>query len=424
MKASEVFTPGATPSYTYYDRSEKKLEEQLLQAIETKGFITSISGPSKCGKTVLCESVLGRQKDRMLLIPGGGIKTDAQFWNQIRSHLAYPNSTQVQRSTQNGESAALSSAGTIGSTNVASLSSKSQVQTESNVGSLQVHTYDGFNGPQLLENIREKSIRLVVDDFHYIEPEVQKSLAQQFKEAARQGNTIVLVSITQRSDQAIRANPDLRGRLMTIDIPFWTQDELKAIPRQGFKVLNVHAHEEVVNVFERESLGSPQLMQALCLALCRYWKLEDPYPELRKMTCPTGAAERFLKETAALANCKTVYDMLKAGPPVHGSPRNQYNFRDATSGDVYGVLLRAVPVGEPKLSLNYNEIMERVEKIVAGSQPTGASVESALKHLHGIASKKINDDRVLEWDAEKKVLNVLDPYFLYYLRWSGISGGI
>jgi len=44
-----------------------------------------------------------------------------------------------------------------------------------------------------------------------------------------------------------------------------------------------------------------------------------------------------------------------------------------------------------------------------------------LGHLHDIAEKKLKADRVLEWDAEKDRLNILDPHFLYYLRWSGIS---
>ena len=77
MKASDIFTPGAVPEYTYYDRDHLNLEFRLLEAIETKGMISSLAGPSKSGKTVLCESVIGTRG--MLLIPGGGISASFLF---------------------------------------------------------------------------------------------------------------------------------------------------------------------------------------------------------------------------------------------------------------------------------------------------------------------------------------------------------
>ena len=420
MKASEVFTPGSTPKYTYYERPEQQLEEQLLHAIETKGYLTSISGPSKCGKTVLCESVLGKKEESMLLVPGGGIASERVFWDRMRAQLELPSRVDAQRSVQESKVSSNSVKFSLGSKDVIGVSGGLSRGDGAQAKSSQLHSYVGPNGPQMLEHLRKQDIRLVVDDFHYITPPVQKLLAQQFKEAARQGTTIVLVSITERSDQAIRANPDLRGRLLTIDIPFWTSEELRAIPMKGFKVLNVDSHVDVVELFTQESVGSPQLMQALCLELCRFWKLEEPYETPKTMTCPPGAAQMFLRKTAALANCKTAFDLLQSGPKVHGSPRKAYRLKNGNEGDIYAVLLRAIPHGEPQLSLRYQEIMERIASIIDGEPPGGGSVVSALGHADEIVKTKLQTDRVLEWDAEKDVLNILDPYFLYYLRWSGI----
>lgn len=422
MKVSEVFTPGATPKYTYYERPGQKLEEQLLHAVETRGYLTSISGPSKCGKTVLCEAVLGKQQERMLLVPGGGISSERMFWERMRAQLQLLSRPRGSSQPVTGKSPSefvtmpLGGMSLIGKSGVMSRGGDATTTTSDK--------YEGPTGPQMLEYIRSYGIRLVVDDFHYITMPVQRALAQQFKEGARKGTTIVLVSITERSDQVIRANPDLRGRLLTIDIPFWTKDELRQIPQQGFKVLNVDAHIDVVELFTQESLGSPQLMQALCLEICRFWNLEEAYPTPRTMTCPPGAAQNFLRKTVALANCKTAFDLLQAGPKVHGSARKVYRLRNRTEGDIYAVLLRAIPIGDPMLSLRYSDIMERIASIIDGDPPGGASVVSALGHADEIVKKRLQSDRVLEWDAEKDVLNVLDPYFLYYLRWSGIATGL
>ena len=418
MKASEVFTPGSTPKYTYYDRPEQDLENQLLRAVETKGFITSISGPSKCGKTVLCESVLGKKQERMLLIPGGGISSEYDFWNRLRIELDLPSKIDSLASVQHTEGTSTQIGAKAGIPGVITaqgdLSANGSVLTSTS----QVHTHDGMSGPQMLGYLRTQGIRLVVDDFHYVAFAAQKALAQQFKEAARQGTTIVLVSISERSDQAIRANPDLRGRLLTIDIPYWTTEELKAIPQKGFKVLNVDAHPDVVNLFTTESVGSPQLMQALCLELCHFWKLEEPFPSPRSMTCPSGAGEKFLRKTSALANCKTAFDMLRSGPKPHGSPRKGYKIKNGAEGDIYALLLRAIAHGKPTLTLNYQEIMARISELVDEKQVSG--VVKALIRANEIVEQKLQTDRVLEWDGEKNVLNILDPYFLFYLRWSDV----
>lgn len=61
-KAKEVFIPGALPESTYITRRDRMnftYEDRLRQALNINGYLTFISGPSKIGKTVLCEKVIG-----------------------------------------------------------------------------------------------------------------------------------------------------------------------------------------------------------------------------------------------------------------------------------------------------------------------------------------------------------------------------
>ena len=110
MKASDIFTPGALPEYTYYDREDLNLEFRLLEAIETKGMISSVAGPSKSGKTVLCESVIGTRG--MLLLPGGGVNDEAVFWRRLRRKLALP--VQQTKSASESKSADFTARGEAG----------------------------------------------------------------------------------------------------------------------------------------------------------------------------------------------------------------------------------------------------------------------------------------------------------------------
>lgn len=62
LLAEQVFKPGAFPEYTYVSRKSTDLgidyELRLRQALKVSGYLTSIIGPSKMGKTVLCEKVI------------------------------------------------------------------------------------------------------------------------------------------------------------------------------------------------------------------------------------------------------------------------------------------------------------------------------------------------------------------------------
>ena len=97
MKATDIFTPGTLPTHTYYERPNLNLEQALLNAVDTPGMITAVSGPSKSGKTVLCESVIGLNS--MVLVTGGGVGDEETFWRRIRSKLKMPSGSSQSSGT-------------------------------------------------------------------------------------------------------------------------------------------------------------------------------------------------------------------------------------------------------------------------------------------------------------------------------------
>src|SRR5437660_12705741 len=80
MKATEVFTPGSFPLHTYVERAKERLEQQLRDAVQTPGQVVSLVGPSKSGKTVLVEKVVG---DALITISGAGIRSPDDVWQRI-----------------------------------------------------------------------------------------------------------------------------------------------------------------------------------------------------------------------------------------------------------------------------------------------------------------------------------------------------
>ena len=413
MRSTEVFTPGTLPKYTYYERPDLNLEQALLDAVDTPGIIAAVSGPSKSGKTVLCESVIGLNS--MLLVTGGGIDSEPVFWQRIRSRLKLPATASTSSGVgKSGEIGAKASAG-------AKLIFSAQGELEGKFGkseqSQSTFEFDPISGVELLERVRKSGKTLVVDDFHYIDREVQKVLVEQFKEAARAGCTIVVVAVPHRGDDAIRANPDLRGRVRSVEVTYWSEEELRNIPRLGFPKLNAVLDATIIDRFACESLSSPQLMQSLCLDFCRAQHIDQTLTDVSTVTLSDEQLSRLLQTVAKTSNGQTALDILEKGPRVRGTERNSYQLLGGGSGDVYTVVLRAIASGDPKLTLTYSEIRERVASVITGEPPSGSSIVSTLTKMDEAAQKMRQGDRVLEWDSEKETLNFPDPYFLYFLRW-------
>ena len=91
-----------------------------------------------------------------------------------------------------------------------------------------------------------------------------------------------------------------------------------------------------------------------------------------------------------------------------------FTFDDSSTGDVYNVLVRALAIDPPFLSLSFDELEERVGEMVrAGGKP---NVQRTLGYL----SSLFKDGKApLEWDSKKKLLTVVDPHFYFYLRFTG-----
>lgn len=82
---ARIFTAGGQPTYTYNPREHLCLEEQVCEYLDTRYKILSITGPTKCGKTVLIRAKIPRNQG--IWISGGQIHEENDLWNSIINRL-------------------------------------------------------------------------------------------------------------------------------------------------------------------------------------------------------------------------------------------------------------------------------------------------------------------------------------------------
>src|SRR2546428_11758889 len=97
LPAQEVFTPGTFPTHTYVAQRNHGYEEQLKRSLLVKGFLVSILGPSKSGKTVLVDKVLGNSAVK---ISGSDISSTVDLWQHVLARIG----ERVERSQESVES--------------------------------------------------------------------------------------------------------------------------------------------------------------------------------------------------------------------------------------------------------------------------------------------------------------------------------
>src|SRR5438477_7854028 len=91
LPSNVVFTPNAFPRHNYVERDELHHERLLREWARSSNQLASISGPSKAGKTVLVQRVVG--EDMLITVSGASVRAPDQLWERVLDWWGEPHST-------------------------------------------------------------------------------------------------------------------------------------------------------------------------------------------------------------------------------------------------------------------------------------------------------------------------------------------
>lgn len=394
LYSNDVFKPGSFPNLTYVSRKSSGFnftyETRLMQALNTPGYLTSIIGPSKTGKTVLCEKVIGI--DNIVSLSGSDFRTDDDFWKIVANKVGislegeYSETSSHRGTSSNPEE-------TSTSTREKFISSKDKV----------------------IQYFKDSNSTLIIDDFHYAPEQLQFDIAYQLKDAIRKEFKAIVISLPHRADDAIRKNPDLSGRLNLINIEPWKKDELQTIATTGFNKLGIDINESFTSKMAIESLTSPQLMQSICLNLSII--LDIDHIVVKEITNPQILKESYNFTTINLPYQEVVRKLV-TGPSTRGQRRKKYKLDNGEQVDIYHILLKAIALDPPLTSIFLDNMKDRIDKLIysSGERIERKKIKDSLQKIDVIMQSSGQIYQVFEWKDNQ--IFILDPLFLFYLRWS------
>ena len=414
---NKVFTPGGMPRYTYVDRSWRKLEQRLEESKKHLCKLITLTGATKSGKTVLVNRIFPRLEENNIWIDGGSIGNENDFWSQILNELK--GATEFEETTS--KESIQNTTGKIGGKAGIPLLMEGKGEVSTGIGGKQSDSekLKRSLSPRAaaISALREHEIALIIDDFHYLDRQFQGDVVRALKPLVFEGIPVIAIAIPHRRYDAIKVEREMTGRLLSIEVPPWSSDELTKIANIGFPLLKINVSEELKKRLAKESYGSPHLMQEFCRELCRIKGIEESLTH-EVQIC---SLDESIFHDVAEGTGKIIYDRLAKGPRQR-KDRIQRKLAKGGKVDIYKVVLFALAEMKPGMDkIEYEKLRTAIKHVLNDNIPQAHEVSRVLDKMSEIASSDEASTPVIDWEKEEQILHITDPFFAFYLKW-GVFG--
>jgi len=419
LEVFDVFTAGGMPSITYNARTNLGLVKRLSQRLGMKGKVLSITGPTKIGKTVLWKKVI--PEDKRVHILGGSIRKEEDIWESILSKLnGYAKWTEEHSEEEEKKKADAVNAGVDG-TIMGVIKMRAGYTNTSTTGEKQTtKTAISYSVPPMhiaLYLLTNNDLILIIDDFHYIDKEVQANVIRALKDPIAEGLKLIISSVPHRDHDALKAEKEMTGRVYQLKVPAWDVSDLREIAEKGFIALNLKCAPEIIDTFITESYQSPHLMQEFCLALCLENDITVKQDSLVDLNAPSDY-EAFFEEIVDTSTSKVIYEKLVAGPPSTQRDRMIRQFKNGSEGDIYVAVMHALAELLHLDSISPDVIKTQLQTILeARHVPELHLIKNTLNQMSLIAKEYVEDTSEPPIDYKDELLHMVDPFFSFYLKW-------
>jgi hypothetical protein len=416
LRFYDVFVPGGFPRHTYNPRAALQLEERLSEVKQNLCKLVTVTGHTKSGKTVLTRKVL--PPEEAIWIDGGTIGSEDDLWHIIINALDLrqdrSDETTAELSLKTGVKASggfrLFGTGATAEASAEAERAKAEGTTRSQSLSARVVA---------LQGLRDDPRPIVIDDFHYLNRELQGDVVRALKPLIFDGLPVMIIAIPHRRYDAMKVEREMTGRIQGIDIPAWEIPELVYIPSTGFDLLNCDVPGDLSKELAEQAIGSPHLMQEFCRGLCKRLRIPEEQDDRTQVAVGDDELRPIFEEVASTIG-RPIFEKLARGPRQR-TDRMQRELKDGETVDIYELVLRALAHLKPGLiSLEYEDLRTAIKQVSASEIPQLHEVARVLKHMATIASSDQSSTPVIDFEEDEKKLHVTDPFFAFFLRWGDL----
>ena len=264
-----------------------------------------------------------------------------------------------------------------------------------------------------LKYLTDNNIPLIVDDFHYINREIQTKIVRALKSPIMHGLPVIFIAIPSRKFEVLKVEREMTGRIEMCEIPTWSQEELMKIADKGFVELQVEVSLAIRQKMAKEAMGSPHLMQEFCKKICEEKRIEKR--AVKKIKLTDIDLDAIFREIAKSSG-RELFEKLARGPRQR-SDRIHRQLKNGEQTDIYGVVMEGLKKMKPGVSsISYEDFRSCLKEIIE-DVPQLHEISRVLEKIAEISYNAGASSPVIDWDKNEAILTITDPFFAFYLRW-------
>lgn len=292
MKLEKVFGVSKDPVASYIERDH--VDAKMVSALkQTRQII--VYGSSKQGKTALVQRHLPEEK--RVTVHCGPSTTTEDLYRSILRQL----NVEVTTEKTSESSRELGTSVTAKFTALLPLFGKAEAETEgcATAGNRQEHKTETieFNLSlaqdvgELLQKVGKRQLFYVIENFHYLTPEVQAAFAFDLRTFEEMSLRFVILGVWREANRLIQFNGDLQDRVAEIPVEPWEYRDFATVIAKGEKLLNVEFSPPIKERIYEEAHGSVAVVQELAKKICEKVGISETF---------SGAAPLSISEMALL----------------------------------------------------------------------------------------------------------------------------
>lgn len=419
----EVFKQNGLPNVTYVKRDGGLDEERLSEALDRPGMICLLTGISKTGKTTLRAKVAESRQLESIVIRCEPASTPLDLWRRALESVNFERVVERQRTNGTDTKIVGEVQAEFGWRWLAKITPK-LVANFSSSDSEHVTKAKILADPSpdhLLPVLKRLAVLLVFEDFHYLKPEVQADVSKQLKTFVDAEVSVVIVGTTHRARDLLMANPDLSGRVSHIQLENWSTADLQKIVTQGFDHLRIDFPPAYAELIASESVGLPIITQSVCL------KLVVAQKRINGNILPKNI--QFTKQNVFDAFHDVVMETYNVEfSQMHDRWRRGTTDQLIHAPSYYELLLWIFVLDPIKFSLTKEELYKRLGQLTKFPKfsleiPSSHTLTDLLTTLEAF-QMGLKRRALLEWSSDDEQLYMLEPTFLFYLRWETMHDAV
>lgn len=252
---------------------------------------------------------------------------------------------------------------------------------------------------------------VILDNFHYLQEEVQKSFAFDLRVFQETDIRFIILGIWRERNRLTQFNGDLQDRVVEVAVEPWAKNDFERVGLKGSKILNVDLTEIFPQLVE-SSFDSIGVFQELCKESCLAAKVMKTLSEIKKITKENlqTAIEKKLQdysgrhlrcfETFANSGSKSRYGQVPLFIPF-------YFLRMLLTSD-FDLITRG---------FKRKEIQEKIGEI--HHRPDDLRASDMSNFLHNIIKYQLSREIIpplFDYDRSINTLKIIDSTLYFFLR--------